>query len=216
MQMVENMRRYKGVRPIPELHGLHNIRIDGDFSDWKNIDVEYRDTVGDTIHRDYDGYGGHHYKDDSGRNDIVTCKVAFDAENVYFDVETNEPLTPHTDQSWMLLLIDADKDSKTGWFGYDFLINQKIIDDKTTKVMRYNAGSPGHPWVEEGRLNYRYGGKRLELCVPRKMLRLDGDAATFDFKWADHPLELKDPISLCTSGDSAPNRRFNYRCIWSR
>jgi hypothetical protein len=27
---------------------------------------------------------------------------------------------------------------------------------------------------------------------------------------------LKDPISLCLAGDSAPNRRFNYRCIWKK
>ena len=132
MQMAENLRRYKGVRPIPELHGLQKMKIDGDFADWSKIDVEYRDTIGDTIHRDYNGYGGLHYKNDSGRNDIITCKVAFDADNVYFYAETNEPLTPHTGKNWMLLLIDADKNSKTGWFGYDFLINQKIIDDKTT------------------------------------------------------------------------------------
>ncbi|HZZ41298.1 MAG TPA: hypothetical protein VFE58_00035 [Tepidisphaeraceae bacterium] len=216
MQMAENLRRYKGARPIPELHGLQTMSIDGDFSDWNNISVEYRDTIGDTVHRDYNGYGGNHYKNDSGRNDIVTCKVAFDAENVYFYVETNEPLTPHTGNNWMMLLIDADKNSKTGWFGYDFLINQKIIDDKTTTLMRYDPTSRDHPWVEQAKLNYRYRGKMLELSVPRKMLNLGADAATFDFKWADNPTDLKDPISLCTSGDTAPNRRFNYRCIWTR
>ncbi len=95
MQMAENLRRYKGARPIPELHGLQEMKIDGDFADWQNITVEYRDTIGDTIHRDYNGYGGAHYKDDTGRNDITTAKVAFDSDNVYFYVETNEPLTPH-------------------------------------------------------------------------------------------------------------------------
>ena len=51
MQMVENLRRYKGVRPIPVLNGTHAVAIDGQFADWAAIDVEYRDTVGDTIHR---------------------------------------------------------------------------------------------------------------------------------------------------------------------
>ncbi len=216
MQMAENIRRYKGVRPIPVLKARTPMRIDGDFAGWRQIDVEYRDTVGDTIHRDYPGYGGLHYKDDSGRNDIVTCKVAVDEDNVYFYAETNAPLTPHTGNNWMLLLIDADRNHGTGWYGYDYLVNKNIIDDKTTTLMRYEPDAAGGRWVEQARLRYRYAGKCLEIAVPRKQLGMGGDAFTFDFKWADNPADLKDPISLCVSGDTAPNRRFNYRCIWKK
>jgi hypothetical protein len=216
MQMAENIRRYKGVRPIPEVIGLHPIKIDGDFSDWAGIDVEYRDTVGDTFHRDYDGYGGLHYTNNTGRNDIITSKVAVDRDNVYFYVETQDPLTPHTGTNWMLLLIDADQNPDTGWYGYDYLINQRILDDKTTTIRRYAPDASGGSWVEVARLKYRYAGRALEMAVPRKLLGLKGDAFSFDFHWCDNPTDLKDPISLCTSGDSAPNRRFNYRCIWKK
>lgn len=215
MQMAENLRRYKGARPIPELKGVSKINIDGDFADWKSITTEYRDTIGDTIHRDYPGYGGLHYTNNSGRNDITTAKVAFDADNIYFYAETHQPLTRHTDKNWMLLLIDADKNSNTGWYGYDYLINQSVVDDKTTTLMHYDAKSPEHPWVEVAKLKYRASGNGLEISVPRKLLQLADHACTFDFKWADNPSDLKDPISLCTSGDTAPNRRFNYRCIWN-
>ena len=216
MQMAENIRRYKGVRPIPEVKGLHRIKIDGDFADWAGVDVEYRDTVGDTFHRNYDGYGGLHYTNNTGRNDIITSKVAVDRDRVYFYVETKEALTPHTDANWMLLLIDADQNPNTGWYGYDYLINQRVIDGKTTTIRRYAPDAPGGPWVDAARLNYRYSGKALEMAVPRKQLGLKGDAISFDFHWCDNPTDLKDPISLCTSGDSAPNRRFNYRCIWRK
>lgn len=216
MQMAGNIRRYKGVRPIPELHGLHSIRIDGKFSDWEGLEVEYRDTVGDTFHRDYPGYGGLHYTNDSGRNDIVRSKVAVDRKRVYFYVEANEPLTPHTGTNWMLLLIDADHNPKTGWFGYDYIINRRVVDGKRTTLQRYDPKAPGGRWAEVARLDYRCSGKALELAVPRKLLGLRGEAFTFDFHWCDNPTDLKDPISLCTSGDSAPNRRFNYRCIWKR
>ncbi len=216
MQMAENIRRYKGVRPIPELIGLRSIKINGDFADWAGVEVEYRDTVGDTFHRDYDGYGGLHYTNSTGRNDIITSKVAVDRDSVYFYVETKTPLTPRTGSNWMLLLIDADQNPDTGWYGYDYLVNQRVIDDKTTTLQRYAPGAPGGPWVEVARLNYRYSGKALEMAVPRKRLGLKGDAFSFDFHWCDNPTDLKDPISLCTSGDSAPNRRFNYRCIWKK
>jgi hypothetical protein len=215
MQMAENIRRYKGVRPIPELNGLAGIKIDGKFNDWDKINVEYLDAKGDTFQRDNNGYGGLHYINNSGRNDIVASKVAVDDDNVYFYVETNETLTPHTGNNWMLLFIDADKNSNTGWFGYDFLINKKVIDGKSTMLMKFD--SVNNKWVDVAKLNYRYKGKKLELAVPRKLLGLNvADSLNFDFHWCDNPADLKDPISLCTSGDSAPDRRFNYRFIWKK
>lgn len=214
MQMVENIRRYKGARPVPESKGIAAIKADGDFSDWKNVDVEYRDTVGDTFHRDYPGYGGLHYRNDSGRNDIVSCKVGVDADNVYFYAGTREPITPSTGERWMLLLVDADQNVSTGWCGYDFLLNNKVIDADTTTLMRYDSKSQS--WVDPVEVQYACAGSALEVCVPRKVLGLAGDACSFDFHWADHPAELKDAISLCTDGDSAPNRRFNYRFTWKK
>ncbi|WP_344980364.1 hypothetical protein [Compostibacter hankyongensis] len=216
MQMAENIRRYKGARPIPVLKGWSSLKIDGDFSDWKKVAVEYRDTRGDVFHRDYNGYGGLHYTNNSGRNDIVTCKVAVDRDKVYFYAATDSALTPHTGNNWMLLLIDADRNPATGWHGYDFLINRKIVDGGTTTLMRYDPDRGGDPWKTIARLDYRYRGNALELAVPQKLLGLKGNALSFDFHWCDNPADLKDPISLCIDGDSAPNRRFNYRCIWKK
>ena len=217
MQMAQNIRRYKGVRPIPVNRGLTRIKIDGHFDDWDKVGVEYRDTIGDVFHRDYDGYGGLHYKNDSGRNDIVTCKVAVDENNVYFYAQTEKPLTPHTDKNWMLLLIDADKNpSKSSWFGYDYIVNKRVTDSKRTIIMRYDPISTSDLWMAAGTVSYRCAGNKLELALPRRLLGLRGNALEFDFHWADNPPDLNDPISLCVSGDSAPNRRFNYRCIWNK
>ncbi|MBR6560311.1 MAG: hypothetical protein IKT75_04065, partial [Alistipes sp.] len=120
MQMAQNIRRYKGSRPIPEHKGFAECKIDGRFSDWKNNSIEYRDTKGDTFHRDAKGYAGMHYTNTSGRNDIITSKVAVGKENISFYAESAEKLTPHTDPNWMLLMIDTDNNSSTGWYGYDF------------------------------------------------------------------------------------------------
>ena len=213
MQMAQNIRRYKGAREVPVSRGLHDVAIDGVFDDWNAIAIEYRDTIGDTFHRDYPGYGGLHYRDDSGRNDLVTSKVAVGSQHVTFFVETRQALTPHTDRNWMLLLIDADRDHATGWHGYDLLVNRSVVDERTTTVMRY-AEEAG--WVEAARVPFCYADKRLELAVPRELFAGTKAELSFDFHWCDNPVELKDAISLCTHGDSAPNRRFNYRVIWRR
>lgn len=211
MQMAQNIRRYKGVRPIPVIERYHRIRIGGDFDQWEKVMPEYRDTKGDVTHRDYPGYGGHHYTDNSGRNDIIRAKVAVDRSNVYFYVETAADITPCTDPDWMMLFIDADCDSSTGWYGYDFVVNRKVENGHTTTLMRYDT--PSGTWKTVDRLRYHLKGNRMELAVSRRLLGLTDKSFTFDFKWADNPAaELTDPIAFI-EGDAAPNRRFNYRVI---
>lgn len=214
MQMAQNIRRYKGVRPIPQNNGYQKLRIDGTFKDWDKVSTEYRDTKGDVTHRDYNGYGGNHYINNSGRNDIILSKVGVDKDNIYFYVETADKLTPSSDPNWMLLLIDADNNASTGWYGYDFIINKNVVDAQSTELMRYDTQSA--EWKKVQTLPYCVKDNQLELAVSRKDLELLGDSFVFDFKWADNPADLKDPISLCTDGDAAPNRRFNYRYIWKK
>ena len=210
MQMAQNIRRYKGVRTVPEIKGFNHINIDGSFSDWKNIAVEYRDTKGDVIHRAHKGYGGSYYTENSGRNDIITSKVAVDRSNIYFYAETASPLTASSDKNWMLLFIDEDQNPATGWNGYDMLINKNVTDEKSTTLSRYDSAT--REWQKVSDLSYRSKGSQLEIAVPRSALHLGGSQFGFDFHWCDNPDKLTDIISLATTGDSAPNRRFNYRC----
>ena len=212
--MVQNLRKYKGARAIPELKGINKVLIDGKFDDWKNIKTEYRDTIGDTVHRDYPGYGGLHYKNDSGRNDIITSKVAVGKKDIFFLAETKDHLTPYTGKNWMLLLIDTDNNSETGWYGYDFLVNKSFVNKNYTTLKKYNIATK--KWEDKAHIPFQYDDNKLEIAIPRKKLGLTGNDFTFDFHWVDNPVELKNPISLCTDGDSAPNRRFNYRCIWNK
>ena len=214
MQMVQNIRRYKGVRSIPESKGFVNIKIDGSFKDWEDVLVEYRDTRGDIVHRNYKGYGGYQYIDTTGRNDIICSKVAVDEDNIYFFVETADTLTDFNDENWMMLFIDVDKNVETGWYGYDYLINKHVIDGQKTTIMKYDHKSDS--WMNVGDIAYRKGNKCMELAIDRDLLGLKDDSFVLDFKWADNPAtELIDPIAFI-EGDAAPNRRFNYRYIWKR
>ncbi|MBR4755652.1 MAG: hypothetical protein IK076_01780, partial [Bacteroidales bacterium] len=174
--------------------------------------VTYRDTKGDTFHRDAKGYAGLHYTDETGRNDIVVSKVAVGKENVSFYVETAEAITPSTDKDWMLLLVDTDQDTGTGWYGYDILVNKNVSDEGVSDVL----GWDGNAWTPAGKAAFAVSGEKMELSIPCGLLGVSGNNASFDFKWADNPGELVDPISICTSGDTAPNRRFNYRFIWKK
>ncbi len=124
-QMIANIRRFKGARPIPPVEP-RPITIDGRFEDWAKVQPEYRDTIGDPVHRQHRGWGKSlHYMNATGRNDIVAAKVSIDAQSVSFYVRTRDQLTNPAQPNWMLLFIDADRNPKTGWMGYDLVANRK-------------------------------------------------------------------------------------------
>jgi len=120
-QMVDGIRRFKGVRPVPEASTPQTIRIDGSFADWAVVAPEFRDTLGDTFLRNHYGYAySGPYINTTGRNDFLVMKVARDTAYLYFYAKTRAPITPDTDPNWMMLFIDADQNASTGWEGYDY------------------------------------------------------------------------------------------------
>ena len=206
-QLASNVRRFKGARPRPTASGPSPIKLDGAFGDWARVVPEFRDTIGDTIHRDHPGYGDLRYRNATGRNDIVIAKAAYDDANVYFYAQTLKRLTPHADRNWMVLFVDADQNAKTGWLGYDFAVNREVASDAETTLKAWKAGR----WEPVARVPYRAAGNGLELAVPRELIGEAAEPPAFDFHWADNPQTLDDASDFGVNGDSAPNRRWNYR-----
>ncbi len=211
-QMVQNIRRYKGVRPIPEAACRVNL-ADGDVWTHPGV-VEFYDTRGDVAHRDYNGYGGLHYTNTSGRNDIVLTKVAMDDASICFRVECDSVLTSYSDPNWMLLLLNSDCDASTGWGGYDYIINHSVKSSGLTTLKRYDSRSGA--WVEVADIPLNVEANVMTVNIPLTALHIEpADAGMIDFKLTDNAQSLNDPIDLCVNGDTAPNRRFNYRFKWN-
>jgi hypothetical protein len=210
-QMVSYIRRFKGARPLPPASAPQTIRLDGGFDQWASVAPEYRDDVDDPARRDHPGYNNcAQYTNDTGRNDIVSTRVARDADNVYFQVRARNPLTPATDPDWMLLFIDVDGDHTTGWEGYDFVLNRTVLDGATT-LLEANAG--GWNWTPVAHVSYRVEGNQLMLAIPRSALGLTEPVrpVRLDFTWADNTGCQGDIATFALNGDVAPTGRFNYR-----
>ncbi len=209
-QMVDYIRRFKGATKPPKAGRTAKLKMDGSFSDWADVKPDYRDDVGDTMHRDHLGWGSQgRYINITGRNDIMLSKVACDSKNVFFYVKTKEPITPCTDPNWMMLLIRLKGDDiETGWNGYRFIVNRQVRDS-TTSCIEESTG--GWNWRQIQKINYRVKGSEMELAVPRSIF---GTALLeFDFKWVDNSLLNGDVMEVYTNGDTAPNGRFAYRFI---
>lgn len=208
-QMVNYIRRYKGVR-APEMPSApKTINIDGNFSDWDSVFPEYRDNIGDAIHRKSKAWGkAGIYVNNTGRNDFVKMKVTYDNNFIYFYVDTKDNISSYKDPNWMLLFIDSDCNCSTGWNGYDYLVNGIVPFSNLTTLQR-NTG--GWNWSHVQYIHYRISGNKMELAVPRVAIGQTGKHIAFDFHWADNIQKPDDITEFSVSGDSAPDRRFNYR-----
>jgi hypothetical protein len=210
-QLVHFIRRFKGARPLPPASAATTIDLEGPFAQWDDVRPDYRDTIGDTVHRDHPGYAAAtRYVNTSGRNDFVLMKVARDSRALYFYARTRELITPFSDSNWMMLFIDIDGDTATGWHGYDFVVNRRVRDADTT-VLEYTR--TGWNWQPRADVCYRVDGCEMMLAIPRESLGIPPgeDDLRFEFKWADN-IQNDDSIDEFTiNGDAAPFGRFNYR-----
>ena len=206
-QLISNIRKYKGMSPPQEFSAPVTMNIDGDFSEWENVNPVFRDPVGDILHRNYRGYdAATFFINTTGRNDIIESRAGYDENNLYFFVKTAASLSPYTDPNWMLLFIDVDRNKGTGWEGYDYVVNLGINSSTETSLKQWD----GINWGNEITIPYSYDGDKLELSVPRTAILLNDGTPEFYFKWADNPQQLKDITNFFTEGESAPDRRFNY------
>jgi hypothetical protein len=210
-QLITNIRRYKGVHQPQPPSVSKTIYLNRGFSQWDDVGPEFRDHVYDTIPRDSAGnYKSGPYRDHTGRNDLVTMKVARDNDNIYFYARTREPLTSWKGPFWMLLFIDSDQSNKTGWEGYDYLVNARVLNSKTTTVEKsIGAGRWGNPVKAPMRVE----GNELMIAIPRSIIGQPKGGVSFDFHWADNIQKLGDIEEFSLHGDSAPDRRSNYRYV---
>ncbi len=205
-QLINNVRKYRGVQKGPEAGAMKFIDLSKGFEQWEDVKAIYYDHIGDVAKRNSLGEGkAGPYLNNTGRNDIVESRVARDADNIYFYVKTKDNLTAHTDANWMLLYIDADQDKSTGWEGYDYLINSKIVSSQKTTIKTWKKNK----WRNSVEVSYTYSGNEMMIAIPRQLM--NEQQVTLDFHWADNIQKLDDINEFFLNGDNAPDRRFNYR-----
>ena len=210
LQLAHNIRRYKGAKPRVKVSEPQSINVSGGETQWKKVTPVYRNPKGTTIHRDWDGFAGCHYVNDTGRNDIVEAKVTRDAENLYFFVKCADAITPREGDGWMTLLLDTDRSKATGWEGYDLAINRINAPKGKCIIERYvptvEAGS--FTWEKMGVGKLHVKGNTLTLSIPRTLVGMEG-SLNFEFKWSDN-MQDKNIMDFYENGDTAPLGRFNY------
>jgi hypothetical protein len=200
MQLVANVRRYKGIEPMPAGSGAKTIEA---WDDWEDVLPVYSDYTGDTDPRHHPGAQSKPariYTNCTGRNDLAQMKVARDASNLFFYAETVENITGKREKNWMRLYLDTDRSAQTGWQGYDY----RTVEGDQLEVWKDGD------WTAAGFAGLKQEGKQLMLTISLQDLGLDGTPVDIEFKWSDNMQDDADPLDWYINGDVAPGGRFNY------
>ncbi|MGI6135128.1 MAG: hypothetical protein ACOYD8_05600, partial [Petrimonas mucosa] len=199
MQMIANIRKYKGMSQIPQAGGERNITK---WADWNKVKLLYTDYRGDTQMRDHPGAESNpprRYVNKTGRNDFVNMKVARSKTEIFFLAETAEPIVRGDDETWMRLYINQDSDHTTGWHGYDLRVNGGKELQKFT----------GEKWETLAPVNLKIEGNRLMYTIPLEVIAGKNGTISFEFKWSDN-MQQEDPMDWYINGDVAPGGRLNF------
>ncbi|MBR3839026.1 MAG: hypothetical protein IKJ75_04820 [Clostridia bacterium] len=211
-QLVSNVRRFKGSSAQECQKMAKTIDITKGKDQWNDERIIAFDYYSNnTYKRDTDGYVGYHYTSDATRNDIITAKVSYDDDNVYFYVETKNNLTSYTDKNWMRLLLDTQPAGKAtrDWEEFEYIFNR---NNPTDKLITVEKSLGGWNWEEVGKVSYSVTGNILQLEVPREMINMK-DRIAFNFKWCDNNLSDGDITELYTEGSCVPGGRFTFSFI---
>jgi len=199
MQMVANIRRYKGMVPFPNPGKQKTIKS---FGDWDEVLPVYTDYTGDTQARNHPGAESNPkkmYINKTGRNDFYLMKMTNDKRNIFFFVQTQEDITAQNGSNWMNLYIDCDRNARTGWSGYDFRISEG------NKLQKYT----NKEWKTIAEITSHLEKDKLMYTIPLKNLGITSQP-NIEFKWSDNMQDDTDPLDWYVNGDAAPGGRFNF------
>ncbi|MBO5510479.1 MAG: hypothetical protein J6B24_01970 [Clostridia bacterium] len=215
--LVNYVRKYKGVSPIPTPSLSQTIDLSKGADQWTTAEPYYAAYIGNTFDRDAQGYGNLRYTETSGRNDIIGARVARDANTVWFFVECFDTITPYTDSLWMNLYIDSDQENK-GWETFDFVVNKSAASADTLVLERFTGN--GYDTEKVADVKYKVDGKTMMVEIPKSALGLEGNDYTVNFAWTDNVHDegdyskfSGDILDFYLSGDVAPGARFKFSYI---
>lgn len=211
MQMVENIRRYKGL-PITESNYVEplskTIDIFGDVSQWNDVSRVYLSHATEKVERDFRGYVARmKYTQAKPENVVKEIRVTHDNDNLYFYIKTENDITDYEGgkTNWMNLFIGIDGRKGNSWEHYHYVVNRHP-QEKSTSLEKFTNGYEGEVVSE---VKYSVKGNVMQLEIPRKNLGLDDDFSIY-FKVADSIEKEDDIMDYYVSGESVPLGRLSF------
>lgn len=225
LQMVENIRRYKGKPVTGNIFAppcMKTIDVNENPSQWDSIEgsanVFYNIAVQNT-ERDFAGASADiRYTQKAADNFIKEIKVTHDGENVYFFLKTEYDIQNRKNnaENWMNLLFSVKTDGKSteqsqNWESFEYIVNRMPKSRTVTSLERVYKGNGGKQEFEEIQdVSYSVSQNVMQLQIPLKSIGISGKSFRIEFKASDSVENISDIMDYYVSGCSVPLGRMKY------
>ena len=212
IQMMSHIRRFKYETDDtpPATLTRKTIDVEGMPRQWDDVETVYRRVGADNGARDgLDATRKQHYVRAPYRNNILSVRVSADDDNLYFCIETAEPIKiVEDDAAFMNLFIGrgAVPEAGKGWAGYEFAVNRSRKNGAAA-IEALNADFGGVTLAETA--TYTVQGSTMQMQIPRRVIGL-ADGGCFYFKVADNVAEPADIMDYYDTGCTLPMGRLSY------
>lgn len=204
IQMIMNIRRYKGLKESVRKGKRHSIKINGETNQWDKVEYSEINIGSYDIQRNSLGATQSvHYIQAAPKNILQEIKIANDKKYVYFYIRSNNSFE-NNDKNPFILVGTGDPRLKE-WECYDFLIGSNYNDNKA------DVQKIGKNFALTQKSSVEFSIKKdiLQLKIPRNIIDLDKHNK-FYFKVASEIDCPENIMNYYTSGSSMPMGRLSY------
>jgi hypothetical protein len=207
LQLIRNIRRYKGMQTEQETNAAKTIDLTGALSQWNDVKYAVRNTDEKFMARD--AFGGAQtvkYTQAEPENKLLEIRVSYDAQNIYFYLKGKNKFSDNTNsENWLNVFIGTGEPSLKGWESYEYVVGRKIENDKAS------AGklSSGFAATNTGQANIVRNNDVILLSIPRSVIGLN-NAKKFYFKVAMGVAKPSDIMDYYKTGSAMPMGRLSY------
>jgi hypothetical protein len=209
MQLIQNIRKYKGVSGVAARNVSKSIDIYGDISQWDEITNIYRNIGNTNYGRNNSAFAKIKYFMSAPQNNLQEIRVSDDKNNIYFYIKAENNIPAHLSglTNWMNLFIGIGSPSLQGWNGYNYAINRTPNIDSTTSIEKLDSTGNGVKVADAG---YLVTNNILQIKLPKSALGLSDSCSHFYFKVADGVENEKDIMDYYVTGKSLPLGRLSF------
>ncbi len=207
IQMIKNIRRYKGVGKAEKFSVKKTININEAVTQWNDVPA-----IGINMNKERNSRDNASatasviYSKPAADNHILDIKVTHDDKNVYFFVRTRSRFTSSAGKAnWLNILVGTGEPSLKSWESYEYLIGESFKDGDAT-VGKLNGS---FKTTASGNAKFVQKDNILQIECPKSALGLNGNNK-FYFKVATGIDDPSDIMSYYTSGISMPMGRLSY------
>ncbi len=208
LQMMRNIRRYKGLPATAAAAGIRSVNIKSSPSQWDGVQSSYKNIEAIAYARNSTGATEKLiYQRPAPVNNLQEVKVTHDAAYIYFYIRAEKEFTQTGPAAkGITIYIGRGEPALKGWKGYEYMIEQK----PNAKSFSVNKLDKAYKITGIGKADFTINKDVLQLKVSRKQLAAGNDTKNIYFKVTDGIEHPEDIMDTYLSGSAMPMGRLSF------